>query len=73
MQKKIVKTLWKMTKTASVSALSLFLYDLLRQVDTIEELAQLGVPALLIPLGLAAVTGVRNWLKQHGWITNVVQ
>lgn len=63
------RTLWKGVKTAAVSAASIaaaaFVSSFLNQVDTADELTQLGLPVVWVPLVLAAVSAARNYLKNH--------
>lgn len=62
-----MKNLWKAVRAGLGLALAAMLYagfDVLsRQFDTPEELAGLGAPQFLIPLLLAVLVSLRNWLK----------
>ncbi len=69
------RTLWKATKTATVSAASIaataFASALLNRVDTAGELQQLGLPLVWVPIALGAVTALRSWWKRR-WIDRLV-
>lgn len=61
------KNLWKALKAALISALSVAAVAgvgvLLQPIDTSEELVGLGIPGWAIPLIVALVASIRNYLK----------
>ncbi len=64
---KLSKNIWKGTKAALVSAATLAAYagieGLVGSIDTKPELAAIGVPALLLPIGVALAAMAKNWVK----------
>lgn len=63
------KTTWKTIRPILSAAAMLGVYaaakSILDATDTADELLNIGVPAIVVPVLLGIGAGARNWLKHH--------